>query len=1410
MNGTHMTLDDALEAIRSQARSERDKGAAFERLVRKALVTHPGEFGSLRFERIIPWAEWEGSAGRADTGIDLIGYQRGGGLAAIQCKFYAAGHNVLKRDIDGFIAASNTPQFTARILVNTGGSFSPHAAKLMSDVVPHVELVLLEDIRRWPVADWSGCLDDDGSLVWEHEPYTPLPHQEEAIADVLAGFDTHDRGKMILPCGTGKSVTAMWIAERQAGIGGSVLYLVPSIALMGQTMREWAANRGMPHRYVGVCSDTRAGKTSEDQTLSELAMPVTTDAERIADQLAPDGESLSVVFATYQSLPKVAEAQARAGGAVFDLVVCDEAHRTTGVAKDNDSAFLLVHDNAEVRASKRLYMTATPKVYADNVKDQAAGRDFGVYSMDDEAQYGPEFHRLTFGAAVDRGLLADYQVVAIAVDSSIIPGGDGKALSDSDLSHDDAVKFAGVLDALADPETEGVERSKHRATGTVNPLCAAKRAIAFNNTIKQSSQVKDYLPIVADSLFSQADSDFRSKELIDLEVKHIDGKSDALSRAQSIQWLRDGATGDTGCLMLTNARCLTEGVDVPALDAIVFCTPRKSQIDVVQAVGRVMRRAEGKDIGYVVLPVLVDEGKSASDALEGSAFKEVWSVLRALRSHDERLDVIVNSADLAQAGKLPVRVLDVTEKGKRQATGDGAGVGEQLQLELDLYNKVASVLVDKVGDRQHWKRWGKRTASIAKDVEAEIERARKRNGLKKVWAEFASDIREQIGVAESGDHASPSDSELAQMLAQHAITLPVFKALFSDSQFVDKNPMCLALSGVLDEFAAQGLDMEAHCAPLVGFYKSVDDRLSGADSSEARLGVLLEVYESFFEAAMPDIADKLGIVYTPVELVDFILRSADAVARQEFGRGLTDEDVHVLDPFTGTGTFINRLITGCRSDGGPLIEDEDLFRKFAGAGDDTPPELHANELVLLAYYIAAIKIEEGYAARNPDGRYQSFQGIVWCDTFLSRQEYTNQRIKGMRRNSRRAQRQNDQDITVIVGNPPWSSGQKSSGDDNPNEEYGIAERVSSTYSKRHRDITGKAPGGNSGGNMYVKAIRWASDRLPSDKPGLIAFIHPNSLSNGTALVGMRAALRDEFTDIYVVNLRGDAYKSEEERAKEGQVIFGIEIRETSEVRKGAGSRNGVQVTVLVKNPNKPLDRPATLYYAEVPECLSLKQKFNWLEQLDNVTSDLFQTVPVNDTHDWLDITDGSFEDLLPVCSTDKSDIHVACGSHASGVKTNCDVYVYSFSRKDLAERVSKIIEEFNDTLDFWEDEDWDRGAFNELVKNSNLGIIKWTDALKQSLRRKEPLVFDESRIREVLYRPFTKLWLYEDDRILSSVKTVSAMFTRDNLSGGGGAHFPAQNNRDKFSVMATDCITDLNFLGPNQGGTRAVPRRRSC
>ena len=502
------------------------------------------------------------------------------------------------------------------------------------------------------------------------------------------------------------------------------------------------------------------------------------------------------------------------------------------------------------------------------------------------------------------------------------------------------------------------------------------------------------------------------------------------------------------------------------------------------------------------------------------------------------------------------------------------------------------------------------------------------------------------------------------------------------------------------------------------------------------------------------------------------------------------------------GTFIYRLLTAQHADGNYIIGSGDLRRAYYS-------ELYANELVLLAYYVAAIKIEAGMAERGgfPPDSFEPFPGITFGDTFLAGAGDVH--LPGMADNTARQSRQGGVPITVIVANPPWSAGQKSSGDDNPNIDYpDIKQRVRDTYGKHHREVTGRGAGPSSG-NLYVQSFRWASDRLdipPGGRPqrGVIAMVHPNSLSNAPSLIGMRAALRDEFSDIYVVNLLGDAMKSGDEYRREGEKIF------------GQGSRNGVQITVLVRNPDKDLAKPAELHYATVPEASTREEKFEWLAQLGDVTSEQLETVPLNDAHDWVNLTDASFDDLLPLCAVGPiaKRGNTAITDHARGLATSCDAYVYSFSRTDLASRVSRLIDAYDSALAQVQmaEPKFRKATIERVTQNTkqSLRTIKWTHTLKRSLKNNEEIMFDATRIREVLYRPFTKLWLYEDHRILSQAAATSDLFPRPDAAGKGGGEaicVASASNRSVFGTIAADCLADLCAVGTNQPA-RVIPRKR--
>ena len=1454
------------------------RGKAFERIMQQAFGLHPDVYGPQRFKRVWLWMEWPDRQAHgygADVGIDLVAEQTeaaGGGLCAIQAKAHLDGR-INKAAVDSFISASAGAAFSARLLVLTA-PLTNQARTMVEHAVPRCEVLYRSDLESWPV-NWAECLDDPSVMRFVPRPrHTPKPFQTDAVSSVLEGLGENDRGRLVMPCGTGKSVVSLWIAERFAGCGGRVLYLVPSIALMNQTMREWAAQRDpdIPHRYIGVCSDTRAGHTAEDAPLAELAMPVTTDPQRIASQFAvSDSAAMTVVFCTYQSLSLIADAQAEGGlfGAApeFDLVLCDEAHRTTGIeaiaaprargaAKRAGTPYSFIHDPMRVKSKKRLYMTATPRIYAEAVRRRVedARGSFDIYSMDDEVTYGPEMYRMSFGEAVEGGHLTDYKVLVIAVaENPMLEAYDSIVIDeDRPFSIVEAVRFAGCWDGLADPTTTTPEG---RVTGAINAEHGARRAIAFTNRIKSSERVERYWTPVVDAVATAVHGRPTSAEstdaerLLQCEVRHVDGSKHALERADTIAWLRQGDPAGA-CRIVTNARCLTEGIDVPALDAVIFLEPKQSQIDVIQAVGRVMRRSADKKVGYVILPVVVPSGASLLDdkVLSGSDFKAVWKVLKALRSHDERLDVEINTADLTGRPPLTFRTTGLCDTcGKATAEckcdkDDTSSVSVRDKVSeqrLPFEHAIASRLVKACGDRQYWDRWGREVARITDTITGHIRVSVKADSdLADKFNQFSAQIEATIG------GRLPAGG-LSAMVAQHVVTMPVFDALFAGSGFADRNPISMALNELLDEFKAKDIRLRDETVALDRFYDSVRTRLSGAADSDARLTVMLEVYESFFKEAMSADVQRLGIVYTPIEVVDFILRSADAVLRKEFGRGLTSDGVHILDPFTGTGTFINRLLTQTNSKGEPLITDTALAHKFTNTHSPFVPggtvqEIHANEIVLLAYYLAAIKIEEGY--RDRTGNYQPFSGLVLTDTYA----HDPAKLPGtgsIGYNSARAKQQDELPIQVIVANPPWSAGQKSSGDDNPRPEYPeIEQRVRDTYGKRHKEITGRGAGPSSG-NLYVEAFRWACDRLDSPdgdrtRPGIVAFVHPNSLSNAPSLLGMRAALREEFSDIYVANLLGDAMKSGDEYHREGDKVF------------GQGSRSGVQVTVLVRNPDKDPTQPAALHYATVPEYSTRDEKFAWLGQLEDVTSDQFETVPVNDAHHWINLTDGSFDELLPVCAVGKTGKNgqQAALVHALGAKTNCDTYVYSFTYDDLVSRMTALIDAYEHARHLVS-----KGtSIEDATRNDELEAIKWTHKLKQSLKNGHEIEFDEARIREVLYRPFTKLWLYEDHRILSQAKATSDLFPRPDAAAASpppGSYLlgitqqpvDLRSDRDRlprrpvrsrdeptstghpteaimissasnmtFQALATDTMPDIAAVKGSQQ-TRALPRwRRSC
>jgi predicted helicase len=1194
------TIHDLLDEYASMARDTREKGLLLERLTRAYLSTDPT--WTARFGEVWLWQDWPGRNGKVDTGIDLVAKELyGDGYCAIQAKFYDPSHTLDKHDLDSFFTASGKHPFSSRLVISTTNKWSKHAADALVDQHVTSWRIGTDDLAESEI-DWSEYSLAKPDVLQRATAKTLRPHQISALEDVQSGFEESTRGKLIMACGTGKTFTGLRIAEQVAGRGGSILFLVPSIALMSQTLKEWSAERELPMRAFAICSDSKVGKNAEDYSVSDLSYPATTSTEQLLAEVAkstnPDG--MTVYFSTYQSIDVVARAQA-AGLSEFDLVICDEAHRTAGftLADKEQSAFLRVHEEDIIKSKKRLYMTATPKIYAESVRTQAEDKAAVLVSMDDEATYGPVFHRLGFGDAVERGLLTDYKVLVLTIDEESIGSAfQNEFASNGELNIPDAARIVGIYNGLGKRGVHGID------TTSANAHVPLRRAVAFSRSIKDSKQVQSLLDgydgvddARPDSIAGRRiDETENGEQTYRLEARHVDGTMNVLERNQHLEWLKEDTSDENLCRILTNARCLSEGVDVPSLDAVIFLNSRDSPVDVVQSVGRVMRRSEGKDYGYIILPIAIPAGQTPEQALnDNTKFKVVWDVLRALRAHDERFEARIEQIDLnGRSADGPVIATNYTDEGLGEKPLNEQGPdSKQVTLDMsvlgaDWTNAIYAKIVDKVGDRDYWENWAKDVADIAGRHQTRITDLvdGSNDELRAEFTAFVQGLQDNL-------NPSITESQAIEMLSQHLITQPVFDALFAGHAFSDNNPVSLVMQKMVD--ALEGNNLQTETVELQDFYAGVRRSVTGITDAAGKQTTIKRLYEKFFTGAFKGTSERLGIVYTPNEIVDFILRSADELSRDHFGAGLTDEGVHVLDPFTGTGTFIVRLLQS------GLIRDEDLARKFRH-------ELHANELVLLAYYVAAVNIEATYNALAPTAAYEPFPGIVLTDTFQTSEDddrYDDQGIFGD--NNQRVKDQNALDIRIIVGNPPYSSGQDSANDNNQNLKYlSLDKRIAETYAARS---TAKLK--NSLYDSYIRAIRWASDRI-KDR-GIVAFVTNGGFLEGNTADGLRLSLQEEFTELYIFNLRGNARTTGEQRKKEKDGVFGV------------GSRATVVISLLVKNPDR--ESTGSIRYHDIGDYLSRDEKLRVIETFSSVVTTGWQEKRTNEHGDWIGSRSDQFSEF---------------------------------------------------------------------------------------------------------------------------------------------------------------------------------------
>ena len=1325
-----MTLNKILELLEKNSESKREKGSKFEILIKNWFLTK--KLYADNIKEIWLWDEfpYRDQFGGSDSGIDLVIYNEKDEFVAIQCKFYKQDSEISKSDVDTFISTSaklfevdgEKRKFSGRIFVSTTNKWSKKANNLIENQEINVQRISRDQLENSDV-DWSKIYS--GKLGKEARRQSKIirEHQKEAIYSVNEYFKENDRGKLIMACGTGKTFTSLKIAENETNKNGLVLFLVPSIALLGQALQEWSNDVDIDTKLypICICSDSKiSGKKIKGDnniiSVVDLASPATTDIEKIIIRLdeIKNKKGMKVIFSTYQSIDVIIKAQKELlernkTFGIFDLIICDEAHRTTGVIlKDKDeSNFVKVHKNEFIKAKKRLYMTATPRLYDDSSKSKAKEKNIELCSMDDKNLYGEEIYRIGFGKAVEKGLLTDYKVLILTLNSSQIPKELQSIIAneENEFKVDDATKLIGCINGLSKQilETGGIVKSTDP-----EPM---KRAVAFCRDIKTSKKITNNLNNYSETYISSLKEEAQRK-MVDITSKHIDGGMNALERDELLSWLKEDS-GDKECRVLTNARCLSEGVDVPNLDAVLFLSSKNSQVDVVQSVGRVMRKAPNKKYGYIIIPVLIPSNKKPEESLnDNETYKVIWSVLNALRAHDDRFNASVNKIDINK--KKPENIII--------GTPDNSGsdfVGEvkesnliyqQTLFPIDIVqNAIYAKMVEKVGDRKYFEQWAKDVAKIA---QIQIDRIKdliaKSEKHKKAFNNFVKGLQENI-------NSSIDSEEAIEMLSQHIITKPIFEALFENYSFVKNNPISSSMEEILNLLLEQQFEKET--AELKEFYADVRVRVGNIDNSEGKQKIIVELYEKFFKTAFPKLVDKLGIVYTPIEVVDFIINSVEDVLKKEFNRSLTDENVNILEPFVGTGTFISRLLQSGN------IKPKDLERKYK-------KEIFANEIVLLAYYIATVNIENIYHDLNNEAEYKEFEGICLTDTFqLGEDKEESQLIfNSFKENSERVKRQKNAPLQIIFGNPPYTIGQNSANDNAQNKKYPILDnRILETYSKESSAGLNKALY-----DAYIKAFRWATDRL-NKNGGVIGFVTNGAWIDGTATSGFRKTIEKEFSSIYIFNLRGNQRTSGEISRREGGKIF------------GGRSRTPIAITLLVKNPNEEKEK-AKIHYYDIGDYLTREEKLSKINDFKSIGSKKmdWQILNPNEEGDWINQRNDKFKDFIPLIDKDnKNNKETFFTMSSNGVVTSRDSWVYSYSKINLEKNMKETIAFYNKEIEkILNVRKKDKNKAIEDIIDTNPKNISWSRALK---KRADLYKFDEFNKSDIvisLYRPFTKQYLY--------------------------------------------------------------------
>ncbi|GAA7002642.1 hypothetical protein Kyoto22A_11840 [Helicobacter pylori] len=1000
-------------------------------------------------------------------------------------------------------------------------------------------------------------------------------------------------------------------------------------------------------------------------------------------------------------------------------------------------------------------MTATPKVYSESSKARAKESDNAIYSMDDESIFGEEIYTLNFTRAIALDLLTDYKVIILAVRKENLSGvtnsvnqkisrleAKGTKLDKKLINNEFVCKIIGTHKGLAKKDLIALddENKEDYNLQNKNDTTPSQRAISFCKSINTSKRIKDSFETIMECY----DEELKKKSFknLTISIDHIDGTMNCKVRLEKLEELNKFEPNT--CKVLSNARCLSEGVDVPALDSIVFFDGKSAMVDIIQAVGRVMRKAKHKKRGYIILPIALEESEiqNLDEAVNNTNFKNIWKVIKALRSHDpslvdeatfkEKIKIFGsddNNNDEANQDdeELQKDKTDKTEQDPKQAQKT---LFDAILLQ-DLANAVYNVMPTKLGDRNYWENFTKKTGNIARTLNNRLKDIFEKNP--EIFHGFLDSLKGNI-------HSNIKEDEALDMITSHIITKPIFDAIFGDNI---KNPISKALDKMVEKLSTLGLQGETK--DLKNLYESVKTEAMHAKSQKSQQELIKNLYNTFFKEAFRKQSEKLGIIYTPIEVVDFILRATDGILKKHFHTDFNDKNITIFDPFTGTGSFIARLL----SKENDLISDEALKEKFLN-------NLFAFDIVLLAYYIALINTTQ--AAQNRDGSLKNFKNIALTDSLDFYEEKNDKGVfdlfKDLEENKEIKSTIEKQNIRVIIGNPPYSAGTKSQNDNNQNLSHPKLEKL--VYEKYGKNSTAKV--GKTTRDTLIQSIYMASELL-KDR-GVLGFVVNGGFIDSKSGDGFRKCVAKDFAHLYVLNLRGNTRTSGEEQKKEGDGIFGSRSRAT------------IAIIFFVKDASV---KNSAIHYYDIGDYLKREEKLNWLANFTNLDAIPFETIIPNNKGDWINQRNDAFEKLIPLKRDKKLQNPSVFDINSSGVVTGRDSWVYNFSPDSLMQNVQKCTDTYNADLERFNAVF--REAFKQRTKSVKSGDlhkhlndkeittdktkIAWTRALKQEfIKNKNLQESHKDRIRLAMYRPFNKQWLYFDKNLNGKPIPIAKNFPR--------------------------------------------------